>query len=225
MPSGHGVYTGNVGFENGKLVRCSLSAQHSNGATQVNTLHYDLIDVGVTLGDENDPQSLADTLWDDLHVPYAALFDSGWSIQPIVVVQEKDPQNPALPRSEWVSGTPTPGTYTTPGDTLPDACTSVAKLSTANIGRRHTGRMFLGGSLREADQNGGVFNSTALARFQAVLDAIPRQPDIAPPLSTAEAHWCVYSRTQRAVDADPYASWITSVTLRSQVRWLRSRQS
>jgi hypothetical protein len=35
----------------------------------------------------------------------------------------------------------------------------------------------------------------------------------------------VYSRTQRAADLDPYASNIQSSSIRSKVRWLRSREA
>ena len=59
---------------------------------------------------------------------------------------------------------------------------------------------FLGGSLAEADQNNGTWQSGILGIWQAFLDAIPREPDIAPALSTSTADWCVYSRTQRAAN-------------------------
>lgn len=79
------------------------------------------------------------------------------------------------------------------------------------------------GSLVEGDQAGGTFNVFPLTMWQAVLDAIPRTPDLATGVSTSVAHWCVYSRTQRAANADPYAPAVTGATLRSRVHFLRSR--
>lgn len=76
----------------------------------------------------------------------------------------------------------------------------------------------------EIDQVAGVWQSTLLAIWQNYLDAIPHQPDIATGPSTATADWCVYSRTNRKEDVDPYASHVTTAVLRSPVRWLRSRQ-
>lgn len=77
----------------------------------------------------------------------------------------------------------------------------------------------------EIDQVAGVWQSSLLSIWQNFLDAIPRQPDIQPGVSTSVANWCVYSRTNRAADVDPYASHVTGTVLRTAVRWLRSRQT
>jgi hypothetical protein len=100
----------------------------------------------------------------------------------------------------------------------------VATLKTNHIGRRHTGRIFIGGSLHEPDQAAGQWQATPLDLFQAYLNAVPSQPDIFPGAPVdAFCNWCVYSRTQRAADLPDYASHITGNVLHTKVHWLRSR--
>lgn len=211
-----------IGFENGKLVRVVLRAVHSSLDTQVNTLHYDLIDS--PLGVDNDPQTLADVFRDNVIVHFKALYDSGWTIQPVEVVMEKDPQNPNAARDAWQSGTPQTGTKVISVDQLPRAMCQVAQLRTDLVGRRHRGRMFIGGTYSEADQAGGNWQSLATGLANNLLNAIPREPDLATGTSDAVAHWVVYSRTQRAQNQDPYAARITSTPVLTICRWLRRRQ-
>ena len=216
-----------MGFENGLVARASLEAVHASGRININTLHYDL-DYGIIPADPPAGlQALADRLWDDLHGPYGALYDSGWQVQPIVVVMEKDPQSPNAARSEVLSGAAFAGTNAgaAGSDALPPACCAVATLKTNHIGRRATGRMFLGGSLFESHQNGGTWDATQLALWQAFLDAVPHSPDIALGPINPSVDWSVYSRTQRSQDVDPYLSHITAPILRSKVHWLRSRET
>jgi hypothetical protein len=84
--------------------------------------------------------------------------------------------------------------------------------------------VFIGGSIGEIDQSAGVWQSGALTLFQAYMAAIPRAPDLATGVSLSTADWVVYSRTQRGEDLDPYASHVQAATVRSKVRWLRSRE-
>jgi hypothetical protein len=210
-----------MGFENGRLVRVVLHAQHNSDLDdQINVLHYDLEDN--LAQPANDPQSLADRFADDVIGPFAALYNSDWTIQPVVVEEEKDPQNPNAARQAWTSGSATPGTFSA-GTLLPRACCLVVTLRSASIGRRFTGRMFIGGSPSEADQEDGVWASTILARVATLLAAIPHQPDIAESESSSTAKWCVYSKTQRVGDFDPYASAIVTTQRRTAVHWLRTR--
>lgn len=212
-----------MGFENGKLFRCALKVQRNADLIyNVNTLHYDAEDA--LTGAANDGQALADALRDALMPKLALAYDNTWTVMPVEVTQELDPQNPTAARSAWTSGTPTAGSRTGATDRLPTAAVGVATLKTEHIGRRHRGRIFLGGTLMEIDQVAGVWQSTLLAIWQNYLDAIPRQPDIATGVSSSVCNWCVYSRTNRAADVDPYASHITATILRTPVRWLRSRQ-
>lgn len=210
-----------MGFENGKVcvVRIRITAGDQE---HVNTYHYDLDD---TLGpDDNDPQSLADTFRDDVVPHYKPLYDASWTIQPVVVYQEKDPQNPTAPRSEWISGTTQAGTGTGTGDFLPQGVCTVVKLTTDHIGRRFRGRTFIGGNPHEGVQTNGTWTAEWLEAVDILMDAIPRQPDISPPGSDSTARWSVYSRTQRAADLDPYLSRVTAAVIGNRVRWLRSRQ-
>jgi hypothetical protein len=217
-----------VGFENGRLVRVVLKATHkATGIVNVNALHYDLIDSAVPGNNANDPQSLADAFRDDVLGDYNNLYSNEWTIAPVEVIEEKDPQNPDAARSAWTSGTAHDGTRSRSGDKAPKAECAIATLYTEHIGRRFRGRMFIGGDLRQADDADGVWLSGQKGYFQAFIDAIPLQPDIASGASASVAHWCVYSRTQRGAPGgglDPYASAVTSVLLRDEVHWLRSRE-
>jgi len=213
-----------MGFENGMLVRVVLRAVHDgDGDEQVNVLHYDLQNSVVPGEPANDPQSLADVFRDDVLPAWAALYDNVWTIEPVVVEQEKDPQNPTGARGSWTSGTPFDGSRAG-GEDMPRAITAVATLRTARIGRRFTGRMFIGGIHNNStDINGNQFGAAQQALYNTFLAAIPLQPDIATGASTSTANWCVYSRTQRAANLDPYAEHVTSYQLRTAIHWLRSR--
>jgi hypothetical protein len=101
----------------------------------------------------------------------------------------------------------------------------VVSLATTHIGKRYRGRTFLGGSVSEADQSAGVWQSGITTLWNAYMATIPLQPDIAFGPSASTATWVVYSRTQRAEGLNPYASPVVSKTLRTQFRWLRSREA
>jgi len=214
-----------MGFSNGKLVRVVMRAVlNATGDQQVNTFHYDLVDA-IPLGEaDNDPQALADFFRDNVVPTFKALYTSSWSIQPVLVAQELDPLHPLDARSEWLSGTVVAGTKAAPTDLLPQACCAVAAVQTDHIGKRYRGRVFLGGSIGEIDQSAGTWQSGALTLWTAYLASIPHQPDIATGVSSASADWVVYSRTNRAVDQNPYASKVQATSIRSKVRWLRSRE-
>lgn len=212
-----------MGFANGRLVEVVLKATHdSDQDTQVNVLHYDLIDSTYPAHD-NDPQQLADDFRDDVLGPFGALYDSSWTIEPVVVQEARDPQHPNDPRASWVSGTAAAGTRGTSSEG-PRAICMIATLLTGSIGKRYTGRMHIGGSWRVTDYVNDTWQSSALTLAETFLAAIPVQPDISTGVSPAGCNWCVYSRTQRAQHLDPYASHITSYLKRTSVRYLRTRQ-
>lgn len=219
-----------MAFDDGALLRAALTASYpATGTLEVNTLHYNLDFGGSPFeGDIHDPmQSLADTLRDDVRPHFAALYDSGWSIGPVVVYQERDPLHPAAARAEVQSGAAIAGTHAglAGGTTLPPAMCAVATLKTSHIGRRNTGRMFLGGTLGEDQQDGGTWGATQLGLWQALLDSIPHQPDVIEGPGPESCNWCVYSRTSRGQSVTPYADSITSTILRTRVHWLRSRET
>jgi hypothetical protein len=199
-----------------------VSATSNTGDQQVMTLHYDL---QVPTGQlANDPQSLANFFRDHVSPAAQGLFRPEWTINPVIVTDEKDPLNPTAPRQQWTAGVPLAGTRGTSTDLLPSGCCGLAKLNTDHIGRRFTGRVFIFGQLAEGDQSAGIINNgTLLTSMKGLMDAIPVQPDISPPGSTATANWCVYSRTQRAANLNPYAAHVTSYTLRNRVHFLRRR--
>jgi hypothetical protein len=209
-----------MGFENGKVVRVTLRAS-GLGEEQVNTFHYDLDDSG-SIG-SNDPQTLADLFRDDVVPLWKAFFRTDWTIDPVVVTEEKDPQAPTAPRSEWTSGTAVAGTVGTGNDILPLGCCPIVTLKTAHIGRRFTGRMFVGGTWQEQNSDSGVVASGTVTVIQAFLDAIPVEPDLITGPADGSAKWSVYSRTQRGANLDPYLSAITNPILRSRFHFLRSR--
>jgi len=209
-----------MGFENGKLVRVTLRAS-SGTQEQVNTFHYDLDDG--TLGPANSPQDLADTFRDDVRPQLATLFRSSWSLDPVVVTEEKDPLDPTAPRSSWSSGAALAGTGTGSAELLPSFVSPLVSLRTDHIGRRFRGRLWLAGNPDEGWQAGGSWTSSIMTAFTTIVNAVPMEPDIAGGSSDASAKWCVYSRTQRAANLDPYASAITSFIIRPVAHSLRRR--
>ena len=211
-----------MGFENGSVLRVTLGARSPSGDVQVNTFHYDVEDTDF-LDNETDPQALADAFRDDVRPSWATLFRPSYTILPVRVVEEKDPQNPTAPRRAWESGSEIAGTSADVAELLPSFICGVAKLTTALVGRRHTGRIFIALQASEAMQSGGLWSSSMLSAFDAILDTVPRQPDLVSGYSWSTAKWSVYSRTARAADQDPYLSEITGVTIRAQLHSLRSR--
>jgi len=209
-----------MGFENGKLVRVTLRAS-SGTQEQVNTFHYDLEDGQDTTA--NDPQSLADAFRDDVRPQIATLFRPSWTLDPVVVVEEKDPLAPLAARGSWNSGAAIAGTGAGSAELLPSFVSPVVALKSDHIGRRFNGRLWLMGNPDEGWQNGGGWTASILAAFATIVNAIPKEPDLGPPLSNATAKWCVYSRTQRAANLDPYASAITSTIIRPVAHSLRRR--
>lgn len=188
----------------------------------VNVFHYDLIDATWPSHD-NDPQALADAIRDDVLEPLSHCFTNDWFVQPVTLIEERDPLNPNAPRTGWTSGAPVQGIKTMFGDALPLEATAVASLHTALIGRRARGRTFMPGTMSEGEQSAGNWGLLATGPWQAYLDAIPREPDIAPAGSLSTCKLAVYSRTQRLADLDPYAPAVTNIVLHNRFRWLRSR--
>lgn len=209
-----------MGFTNGHLLRVTLSAQLGS-RTEVNTFHYDL--VNAPLSPDNDVQTLADTFRDDVLPTWADFYRPRWTINPVEIVDEFDPLNPTAPRSSWTSGSSGVGTRGGSTDLLPSAVCWVMSLQTAHIGRRFRGRNFIGGDIDEGAQSDGSWVSGAMTEWQAFADLIPVEPDLATGPSDSTANWCVYSRTQRAANLNPYASAITGKTVRPQVFWRRKR--
>jgi len=210
-----------MGFENGRLVRVSLQAQKGSDV-QVNTFHYDLITEA--LGTANDVQTLVDLFRDNVRPGFAARYSSAWTILPVIAVDELDPQDEHAPRGSWTSGSAIPGTKSViAADLHPSFTCMVVTLRSDHIGRRFTGRMFLGGDWMETDINGDTWNATPLTAAATWLATIPHQPDLVTGVSGSTANWCVYSRTQRKESRDPYASAIQSATARTFVHSLRSR--
>lgn len=211
-----------MGFENGHLLRVTLRA--SVGVQEVvNTFHYDLNDHFASPG--SDPQTLADLFRDNVRPQWATLFRPAWTLDPVVIVDEKDPLNPLAARSAWSSGAPIAGTGAGTGDLLPSFISPVVKLITSRIGRRFTGRTWLGCAAEEAWQANGLWTAGMMTAFTTVMNSIPKQPDLVTGVSAAEANWCVYSRTQRAANLDPYASAVQSFVVRPQLHALRKRAS
>jgi hypothetical protein len=198
---------------------------HAGSDTQVNTFHYDLVNAPGEPA--NEPQTLADRFRDDVMPKLQPLYQPAWTIGPVVVMDVKDPQNPDAPRQEWTSGSALLGTKTAASEFLPRACTVVATVKTDRVGRRATGRVFVGGDYDEADQNNGAWLTTTptWADVGAYLDAIPRAPDLATGPSQSHAFLCVYSRTNRAQGNSWYSSGVQTITRRTQVKWLRSRET
>lgn len=213
-----------MGFQNGKVVAVVLTAvKAGTTSTQVTRLVYDL-------DDNNEPtpnsgQALADLISTAVLPSYKALFSNSWGCGSPVVEEVIDPLDVAAPRESWLGTGGGVGTLVTASDLLPQAVCGLAPLKTGFRGRRFNGRIFVPGVFSEADQAGGIFGGGTVARMQAFLDSIPRQPDIATGPSTATAKWSVFSRTQRGLNLDPYLMPVTQAIASSRVRWLRSRDT
>ena len=188
----------------------------------VNTFHYDLIDSTYPAHD-NDPQTLADRFRDDVRPQIATLIRPSWTLDPVVVTEEKDPLAPLAPRSSWSSGAAIAGTSGDVSELLPSFVSPVVALRSEHIGRRFNGRLWLMMHGSEGSQNGGFWSASILSAFTTIMNSIPHEPDLATGVSTSTAKWCVYSRTQRAANLDPYASPITSYAIRSLAHSLRRR--
>jgi len=203
------------------LVRAVFRA-FSGDAEQVTTLHY--INEDAVVGEEATRQALANRLRDDCLGPFAALFSTAWTIDPVVVTDEVDPLNPTDPREQVSAGPGASGTQSPSTSPLPLAMCTIAKLLTSNIGRSFRGRIFVPGLISETDfVNGAIPNgSTYGLAVQAFLDSIPLEPDIVTGSGTRTA-WVVYSRTRRSRSQSPYWSSISDVSWSTRPHWLRSR--
>lgn len=211
-----------MGFENGHLARVAFTATIP-GNEVVNTLHYDL--VGNALDDSPTLQALADRLADDCLDAYASLFPDGWTIHPVTVVDEVDPQHPLATRDGAVAGASLVGSGATPSsdNMTPLELCAVATLRTAHIGRRYRGRMFMPPIFSEIYTVDGELGGARRIAYQTFINTIPHAPDLTGGPTTATADWVVYSRTQRVQHLDPYATKISDVRLNSKLHWLRSR--
>jgi hypothetical protein len=205
-------------WDGGRLTRCVFEAQHKASLTlNVNVLHY------FFTNGSDDPQILADTLRDDVLPSFKALYSNEWTVSAVEVVDEKDPLNPGTALTGVSSGSPGDGTRSRSGDKAPRAECAVVTLGTGFHGRRFRGRLFLGGDIRQADDADGVWLSGQKTVWQTFIDAIPLAPTDA--LWAGDVEWVVYSRTQRAATLTPFASAVTTKTLRDSVHWLRSRET
>jgi hypothetical protein len=157
--------------------------------------------------------------------PYGACITPDWTIQPVEVIDEKDPLHPNAVRDAAVAGNPTPGTRFAPpaNEVVPIEMCGMATLRTAHIGRSFRGRLFMPPVWSDASIDNGVLAGSQLQHYQDLVAAIPLQPDIQLGQNPGGANLVVYSRTRRALNADPYAEHVTSITLANTVRWLRSR--
>lgn len=211
-----------MAFGNGHLARAVLRATQGD-AQIVTTLHYDL--AGNVAQVPPSLQALADRLRDDLLAKFAACFIPSWIVQPIEVFDEKDPVNPLALRDSASAGAALAGTRLAPpsGEVIPIQMCCMATLRTQHIGRSFRGRMFTPPLWSDAQIDGGVATGAQFANFQALVDAIPLQPDLVTGTIQGTANLCIYSRTRRALNAANYAEHVTSITLANTVRWLRSR--
>lgn len=209
-----------MGFENGNVYTVVFKAT-KNGRDEVNVFHYD--------GDNNDDpqtnngQSLADAVANDSLSWFKGLYDTSWAIGPVIVTETQDPQNPTAPRSQWQAGGQGNGLTTpsaTPAASGAFVCVTV---KTKHIGRRYTGRKFVGGSATEADINGNKWETPHIGAVATFVDSLPKQPDVAGPGSLATCKLSVYSRSQRAQMRDPYLSEVVSNLPHDEIHWLRRR--
>lgn len=221
-----------MAFDNGDVFRVTLRATTSTQEF-VNVLHYNWNAEG-GVGDSLDDvgQALADAVRDAVATTYRALWDPARVLDPVVVTQALDPQDPTRVRSSWVAAfTTSTGTKAVAGEASPSAFARVYSLTTGHVGRSFRGRMFVSGYINEADVGviANQWNVAAAGNHAKIADdfvlSIPREPDVVLGPSTDSCRWCVYSRTRRAADLGDYASPIVGTLARPNIYWLRSRQA
>src|SRR4051812_15819167 len=144
-----------MGFENGKTWGVRLRCSDGTSRECVSVLHYDADDK-LVLDGGNSGQALADAVSAALLPVWKPLVPSTWSIDPVVVFDEVDPQDTTRARSEWSTGALVAGTRSVAGKQfLPYGCAVQYTFRTAHIGRRFRGRMWIPAPLFEDDQQDG----------------------------------------------------------------------
>jgi hypothetical protein len=211
-----------MGFENGSLARVVLRAElASNSITTV--LHYDL--QHALLEPAPSLQALADRIRDDVIPAWRACIIPDWTIQPVEVIDELDPLHPDANRTSVTSGSPQAGLRLAApsAEIVPIEMCGMATLHTGRIGRSFRGRIFMPPLWSDNSMSDGVLSGAQFVNYQGLVASIPLEPDIVTGGGTGTANLCVYSRTRRALNHDPYAQHVTSISLANTVRWLRSR--
>jgi len=209
-----------MGFENGNVYAVVFRATKGD-RDEVNVFHYD----GNNHGDPqvNSGQSLADVVANDALSWFRGLYDNNWLCHPVLVTEVQDPQNPNAPRQQWIGGVDSAGLTTPSATPLASAAFVCVTVKTAHIGRRYTGRKFVGGAHSEASVNGNHWETAQTSAVGSYVDALPREPDVAGPASLATCTLSVYSKTQRTANQDPYLSPVVAMVVRPEVHWLRRR--
>lgn len=211
-----------MGFENGHIARVVLRAELGSNSI-VSVLHYDLeanlVEALPSL------QALANRIRDAVIPAWRACIIPDWLVQPVEVIDERDPLHPDANRTSVTAGTPQAGTRLAPpaGEVVPIQMCGMATLRTGRIGRSFRGRMFLPPVWSDNSIDGGVLAGAQFVNYQGLVASIPLQPDLVTGAGAGTANLCVYSRTRRALNHDPYAQHVTAITLDNTVRWLRSR--
>ena len=211
-----------MGFENGHLARVVLKAELGSNSI-VSVLHYDL--VGTALEPTPTLQALANRIRDAVIPAWRACIIPDWLVQPVEVIDERDPLHPDANRTSVTAGTPQAGLRLTApsAEVVPIQMCGMATLRTGRIGRSFRGRMFMPPLWSDNSMSDGVLSGAQFTNYQGLVASIPLEPDLVTGGGTGTANLCVYSRTRRALDHDPYAQHVTAITLDNTVRWLRSR--
>lgn len=194
----------------------------ANGQQHVHTLHF-----RENVATSGSPEDVLIDDWQGAcRTAYRNLFQAD-NTPVLVIVAARVAAAGALPvpveRAE--AGATQVGTRTVAGDSLPPWLACVNTVRTGLAGRRHRGRYFLGG-LREADQDGGVLNSTYIALAQAYADTLKGR--FMPPSSISNFGLGVFSRLTWNGGAGGLINSFTPATTivpRNLVASMRSRKA
>jgi hypothetical protein len=201
-----------------RVYRATFKCHLVNLALVMPSLHYQT-DVP-PLGDEPDPNDVADGIWTLLGSAALAAMPGEVHCDELVVTEE------VLPPDVGVAGAHTVGLNgTLPGGTgaeLPDGIAAIVNLHTGTRSRSSRGWTIWPGpsSSSHVDHNTftGAYLSAILA-FAALLDDSFDLGSVTP----THVNPVVYSKTRRQREEDPYTFRVTSASVNRTTHWLRSR--
>jgi hypothetical protein len=192
----------------------------STGALVMPSFHYKTDPP--PLGDEPNPNDVADALWSHFGTAALACMDSGISVQELILTEE------VLSPDIGTSGVHTVGANGTrstgAGHAVPRGITQVLDRHTGVRSRSSRGWTMWPGPLGSDDIAGNLFASgwdTAIDALCALLDD---HLDIGT-VTTTRVTPIVYSKTRRQRAENPYTFDVTTVTANRVPSWLRSRMT
>jgi hypothetical protein len=202
-----------------RIYRATIKATYGDNALAMPSFHYQT-DVP-PLGDEPDPQDVADALWS--HWGSAALAALGdVHVASLLVTEEVLPPDIGVAGEHTVNlnGTMAAGT----GTAAPDGLTVVLNRHTGTRSRSSRGWTLWPGPSNNSYLNHNVYTAGALAAYNALAALLDDSMDLGS-ITPTHLNPVVYSKTRRQREEEPWTFRVTSVTVNSVPHWLRSRMT